>query len=798
MSFALLSDAPVTSSQIAANPVADGANLYIPSLDYSDPATGNNNITTAKIHMMKSANAGITWAEQNAAAAPQVYDTVSTGCGSPPTPPYFIIETEVFFDFPVPNIDWPPFQNIPWELGPGEGTPPPGYQFGNDTLEINLLEYGTVVLSCSLTVDGIFGTAFQPASIGIQLAAALNAQLIGLSISPSDLYFATGPAAIPWNHVGFNESINDGTIVLATSFTGNQWEISITGNMVSNLSPPSTFASVLTFYGAVTPIVIWTAQGIDPNLNPIPICFNTFSPPAIQNHVIYIAFIGLDQTVNIARYNTLTDAWMTTINGGPPVSMIVYDSELGASVNLAFYGSIKIRSNGDIVLAYNVGFMEGSNTYDAYWSVYSGGSWGSATSLGTVAAGVQFATPVGSAIDASDNVAFIINMEGGNSGGNPFVSTFCVKHDNTTVALANVDASPAGYSSIPLSQGNLFAGVQGVFIASTGVILLVLGYDVSGTPDAKAYEITMTSLLAGGSWTKMARTWVNGVDQFAGAVDATFWNNQFQAIIGQGSNPGGGLWDTNIGIGTGSASGGTADTTFGASSAVVSTVGGATVNRIIYSTMAVVLANGNLGIAYSFLDFINYIPEYYTRFAVFTDTLFVASCNSPSSGFVSGPYAHTFTSTGGVGAVTWAKTSGSFPTGLTLNPATGVLSGVPGAAATYTFSLTATDSVGNVAAPISCSIVISSGFIASCGSQSGTTVGSTFTQDMSISGGTSPYTWVILSGAIPPGTTLTASTGVITGTLTTAGRYYWTAKVTDASGSFAIVSCFAQACPAGV
>jgi hypothetical protein len=306
----------------------------------------------------------------------------------------------------------------------------------------------------------------------------------------------------------------------------------------------------------------------------------------------------------------------------------------------------------------------------------------------------------------------------------------------------------------------------------------------------------MTSLLAGGSWTKMARTWAAGIYQYQGAVDATFWNNQFQAIIGQGSNPGSGLWNTNVGIGTGNSSGGSADTSFGASSPVISTVGGETVNRIIYSTMAVVLPSGNLGIAYSFLDFINYIPQYYTRFALFTETLFLASCNSPSSGSVGGPYAHIFTSTGGIGAVTWAKTSGTLPTGLELSPA-GVLSGVPTATGTFSFVLTATDSEGNMATA-SCSIKITVGFLASCGSGGSGTVGDSYSQTMTEAGGVSPFTWSILSGALPPETTLAPSTGVISGTLTTAGRYFWTARVTDASGNFAIVSCMATICPSGV
>ena len=794
MSFALLSDAPVTSSQIAANPIADGANLYIPSLDYSDPATGNNNITTAKIHMMKSANAGVTWAEQDASHTPQVYDTVSAVYGSPAIPPFLVIDSVLFFDAPVPGYEWPPYQVIPFTMADV-----PGFDdYGNDTIEINLLEYGSSVAGfpVSLVVSGNYGVLFDEYSIAPPVAAALNAQLVGLGIDPTVLRFGVGPGAISFSYTGFSEVINDGSLVLLTDFTGSSWAIAATGNMLAPYDPAILGRCELHIFDEeLSEITIFNVVGVDPYLNPIPVLFNTFSPPAISNHVVYIAYIGLDQTVNIARYNTLTDTWMTTIVGGPPVTMIVYDSSLGANLALRFYAVVKVRSNGDIVIAMAVGATVGSsgNYPNTYWAVYSGGSWGSATLITSANLNV----PCAAVIDASDNVAFIINMGGGNSGGNPFVSTFCVNADNSTVALANVDASPDSYAVIPLSQGNLFQGIQGAFLQASGVILLVLGYDVSGTPDAKAYEITMTSLLAGGSWTKMARAWVNGVDQFAGAVDATFWNNQFQAIVGQGSNPACGLWDTNVGIGTGSASGGTADTTFSASVAVLATTGGSTVNRIIYSTMAIVLPGGNLGIAYSYLDFINYEPDYYTRFALFSDTLFTASCNSPASGSIGGSYAHTFTSTGGIAPVTWAKTSGSFPTGLTLDPMSGVLSGILSATGTFSFALTATDADGNTAT-VSCSIKITVGFVASCGSGGAGLVGDAYTQTMTEAGGVSPFTWSILSGMLPPGTTLDTSAGVISGTLTTAGRFYWTAKVVDVDGAFAIVSCRAQICPADV
>ena len=233
MSFALLSDAPVTNSQIAGNPVADGNNLYIPSLDYANPATGNNNITTASIHMMKSANAGVTWAEQDAAHTPQVYNTVSAVYSSPAIPPFFIIDTKIFFDYPVPEYEWPPYQAIPFPMADGGGL----MGYGNDTIQINLLEYGSVIQSATLVVDGIFGTAFEPNSIASALAAALNAELVGLSIDPTVLKFGIGPETIPFNHVGFSEVIDDSSMVLITSLTGSHWQIAVTGDMLTPYDP---------------------------------------------------------------------------------------------------------------------------------------------------------------------------------------------------------------------------------------------------------------------------------------------------------------------------------------------------------------------------------------------------------------------------------------------------------------------------------------------------------------------------------------------------------------------------------
>jgi len=49
---------------------------------------------------------------------------------------------------------------------------------------------------------------------------------------------------------------------------------------------------------------------------------------------------------------------------------------------------------------------------------------------------------------------------------------------------------------------------------------------------------------------------------------------------------------------------------------------------------------------------------------------------------------------GGTSPYTFAVTSGALPTGTTLNPTSGVISGTPSAASTFSFTITVTDSLG--------------------------------------------------------------------------------------------------------
>lgn len=75
---------------------------------------------------------------------------------------------------------------------------------------------------------------------------------------------------------------------------------------------------------------------------------------------------------------------------------------------------------------------------------------------------------------------------------------------------------------------------------------------------------------------------------------------------------------------------------------------------------------------------------------------------SPASGALAAatqgtPYSATVTASGGIGTVSYAVTAGTLPTGVTLNAATGAISGTPSATGTSNFTITATYTGGGEA-----------------------------------------------------------------------------------------------------
>ncbi|MCS5719732.1 putative Ig domain-containing protein [Herbiconiux sp. CPCC 205763] len=64
-------------------------------------------------------------------------------------------------------------------------------------------------------------------------------------------------------------------------------------------------------------------------------------------------------------------------------------------------------------------------------------------------------------------------------------------------------------------------------------------------------------------------------------------------------------------------------------------------------------------------------------------------------------------------------------------------------------------------------------------------VGVPYSRQLTVTNGTSPFTWSVTAGSLPPGITLGASTGLLSGTPTTAGTSTFTVQIVDASGQTA-------------
>jgi len=150
------------------------------------------------------------------------------------------------------------------------------------------------------------------------------------------------------------------------------------------------------------------------------------------------------------------------------------------------------------------------------------------------------------------------------------------------------------------------------------------------------------------------------------------------------------------------------------------------------------------------------------------------------NGTVGVNYSQPLAATGGAAPYTWAITVGQLPGGLQLVGNT--ISGTPTASGAFTFTVQVTDSI-SVPLTKQFTITIASGLTIVSGS--GPTlppgiVGQAYSDALSASGGTAPYTFLISQGGLPAGLKLSTS-GAISGTPTEGGTFNFTVTVTDSN-----------------
>src|SRR5207247_43392 len=122
---------------------------------------------------------------------------------------------------------------------------------------------------------------------------------------------------------------------------------------------------------------------------------------------------------------------------------------------------------------------------------------------------------------------------------------------------------------------------------------------------------------------------------------------------------------------------------------------------------------------------------------------------SPASlpnGTVGTPYSQLISATGGTAPFAFSVTTGTLPNGLSLNAATGAITGTPTLAGTFNFTITANDAnlcpgsrtYSVVIGPPVCTVITLSPATLPDGA-----VASAYNQTISASGGTAPYTFSV-------------------------------------------------------
>ncbi|MDX1981997.1 MAG: Ig domain-containing protein [Bryobacteraceae bacterium] len=150
---------------------------------------------------------------------------------------------------------------------------------------------------------------------------------------------------------------------------------------------------------------------------------------------------------------------------------------------------------------------------------------------------------------------------------------------------------------------------------------------------------------------------------------------------------------------------------------------------------------------------------------------------------VGSAYSFAIQTAGGQAPLRWSLPAGSFPEGLTLDPATGAIAGTPARAGSFGLSVLAIDGSGNEARK-SYTLIVRERLLIIPGTLPAGETGVPYLQSVTASGGEGSFVWSISEGALPDGLRLesTTTTATITGTPTREARFAFTLRATDTAG----------------
>ena len=387
---------------------------------------------------------------------------------------------------------------------------------------------------------------------------------------------------------------------------------------------------------------------------------------------------------------------------------------------------------------------------------------GTATLSGTPTQSGSFAITV-SATDSSTGTAA--------TGSNNYTLNVTAPTITVSIGAATLQRGVAASLQATASGGNgtyTYAVTSGALPA--GLNLTAATGAITGTPSAAgAYSFTLTAT-DGNNFT--------GAQGFAGSVGAgapivssssatVAYNAGSSSYTIPISTSGGTPSSLTV---TGAATHGTVSVLSTSSFSYTPTTGYAGSDSFTYTATNAVGTSGTATVAIT----------------VNAPTLTLSPVSGALTAAVGTSYSQTFSASGGVPTYVYAQT-GSLPTGLTFNAGTAVLSGTPTQAGTFNFTISVlNDGSTGTGIPFTTSnnytLTIGAPTLGiSPSSLTQPQVGISFSQQLSTSGGTSPYTYTVTGGTAPGGLNVTSG-GLISGTPTTAGAYSFSVTSTDNFG----------------
>ncbi|MCC6237105.1 MAG: putative Ig domain-containing protein [Dehalococcoidia bacterium] len=475
--------------------------------------------------------------------------------------------------------------------------------------------------------------------------------------------------------------------------------------------------------------------------------------------------------------NTSTGA----ITGTPSASGTAnFSARVTDSANVTTTKALSITVSGSGVLTVVTASLPGATQNDAYnetltaaggsgsytWTLSGGTTLPTGLSLST--AGVISGTPTGTGTST-----FTVQVTDGAAASTTKQLSITVSSvvDITTTSLPSATAgngyvqaltSTGGAAPIiwSIASGSLPAGISlsggagvisGVATATGTFNITLQAQDANGVQDTQAVSLTVN---APSSVNITTTTLPNGIvnNSFTYVLQRTGGVAPFTWSVTSGSLPAWLALDPSSGLLTGTPTASASAVTFTVQVQAGNGAGGTTVDTQVLSVSV-----GQAG-----------APD------ITTTSLPDATQNVA--------YSQTLSRSGGTSPWTWTLVSGSLPSGLGLS-STGVISGTPTTLETRSFTVRLTDGDGRTdEQTLSIAVSTTGGLNITTTSLSNGTQNSFYSQTLSRTGGTSPFTWTLISGSLPSGLGL-SSTGVISGTPTVLQTSSFTVRVTDNNGT---------------